>query len=443
MIPLTDNPLAFLHEDAYGFRPFVEQLDAAVAQARPLPLTVGVFGAWGTGKSSFLGMWSDLLAEQPRNRQVRFNPWKYDRKVEVWAALLHTILGELKKEERLREKAGRLARAATWLSLRAGLGSAATLATAGIVRPEHVNELLDTFAQNDADEYSQVNTFEDEFAEAVEEFVGPEGRLVVFVDDLDRCTPEAAMTVLESLKLFVGHARCVFVLALDVDVLAAVATNKFGVDLKGAPEEAISGMNYLEKIVQLPFFLPDVEFATLRATLAPYVEGLGGNEAFWELVRVGLGTNPRRVKRFVNVLNLAVAALGWDTGPAETATGGQDPHWKQLQLAELLIIRGQHRAFFRTLTQHPEAWQLLERAGGDMARPGGGRDLALSQLPPYLRPFADDAALMSLLDTRPGGRYEHPPAPGPDEVVRLFSTLHRAAGPLPDEQSSVAPPQPA
>ncbi|MWK38879.1 AAA family ATPase [Actinomadura sp. J1-007] len=241
VIPLTDNPLAFLHEDAYGFRPFVEQLDAAVAQARPLPLTVGVFGAWGTGKSSFLGMWSDLLAEQPRNRQVRFNPWKYDRKVEVWAALLHTILGELKKEERLREKAGRLARAATWLSLRAGLGSAATLATAGIVRPEHVNELLDTFAQNDADEYSQVNTFEDEFAEAVEEFVGPEGRLVVFVDDLDRCTPEAAMTVLESLKLFVGHARCVFVLALDVDVLAAVATNKFGVDLKGAPRRRSRG----------------------------------------------------------------------------------------------------------------------------------------------------------------------------------------------------------
>ena len=42
-----------------------------------------------------------------------------------------------------------------------------------------------------------------------------EGKLVIFVDDLDRCLPENAITVLESLKLFIGHAHCIFVLGMD------------------------------------------------------------------------------------------------------------------------------------------------------------------------------------------------------------------------------------
>ncbi|MFB7381405.1 P-loop NTPase fold protein [Kitasatospora purpeofusca] len=143
MILLTDNPARSRLDDRFGFLPYVEALHTAVAAADPLPLTVGVFGSWGTGKSSFLGMWRDLFQQQG-TRTVWFNPWKYDRKVEVWAALLHTILSEMEQEERLRDRVTKLARAATWLSLRAGLGHVATLATGGIVTGADVNNLLDT-----------------------------------------------------------------------------------------------------------------------------------------------------------------------------------------------------------------------------------------------------------------------------------------------------------
>jgi hypothetical protein len=419
--PLTDNPVKRIADDALGFLPHVQAIHEAVAAATPLPLTVGVFGAWGTGKSSFLGMWQDLFSEV-KPRPIWFNPWKYDRKVEVWAALLHTILAEMEQEERLRDKAMRLARAATWLSMRAGLGQAASLATGGMITGQHVGELLDTFTAADSEEYRQVNRFEHDFAEAVREFAGKDGRLVVFVDDLDRCTPDAAVTVLESLKLFLGEANCVFILALDVDVLAAVATNKFSTALAGAPQEAVSGMAYLEKIVQLPFFLPDIGLPTLRAALSPHVGELGESEAFWELVHLGLGTNPRRVKRFINVLNLATLALGRANARPATPQA-------TLQLAELLIIRSRHRAFFHLLTREPDAWHILEEFAARVAEQPHKRGDAVAALPLYLTAFTSDEALMRLMDTRPGSYHSHPPAPQGNEVIRMISTLQQTAGP--------------
>ncbi len=63
--------------------------------------------------------------------------------------------------------------------------------------------------------YDHVEGFQDKFADVVKEYVGEEGRLVVFIDDLDRCLPEGAITVLESLKLFLDRSQCVFVIGVD------------------------------------------------------------------------------------------------------------------------------------------------------------------------------------------------------------------------------------
>jgi hypothetical protein len=122
---LTDNPVRRIDDDLFGFRPYIEELHELVHAAQELPLTVGVFGSWGTGKSSFLHMWQDLLPDQVRT--VWFNPWKYDQKVQVWAALLHSLLAEIRRHSQpgpVREKAAALARAAVWLGVRGAAGVA-------------------------------------------------------------------------------------------------------------------------------------------------------------------------------------------------------------------------------------------------------------------------------------------------------------------------------
>ncbi|GAB3005491.1 hypothetical protein GCM10023080_083910 [Streptomyces pseudoechinosporeus] len=421
MRPLTDNPISRPEDDAFHFEPYVTVLHEAVAQATPLPLTVGVFGSWGAGKSSFLKLWEQRF-EQEQVPTIWFNPWKYDQKVEVWAALLHTILAELEKEEGLKDKARRLAKAATWLSVRAGLGAAAALGTGGVIKGEAVDNMLQDIAVRDSEQYRQINRFESDFAEAVEEFVrkdGRDGRLVVFVDDLDRCTPESAMTVLESLKLFLAETRCVFVLALDLDVLAAVATNKFGDALKGAPSEVVSGMAYLDKIVQLPFFLPDVGFETLRTAYTPAIPEFTDLDFFWGLLQSTLGSNPRRLKRYLNVLSMALAVTRVQNGSEPASPFG-------LQLAMLLIFRTRHRDFFHLLTAEPDTWRILasyfERA---QAEPRSA-ETHRAGFSARLREFTEDGALETLLTY--GGPQRITPPDGP-AVLTMISTLRSTAGP--------------
>ncbi|MFI2200228.1 P-loop NTPase fold protein [Streptomyces sp. NPDC020192] len=423
MRPLTDNPVVAPEDDSFHFGPYVDVLHAAVEQATPLPLTVGVFGSWGAGKSSFLRLWEGRF-KAGRTRTIWFNPWKYDRKVEVWAALLHTILAEMEQEETLKDKAVKLAKAATWLSVRAGLGTAAALGTGGVIKSGDVDALLKGLSEGDAEQYRQVNRFEADFADAVREFVGEDGRLVVFVDDLDRCSPESAMTVLESLKLFLAQSQCVFVLALDVDVLAAIATNKFGAALKGAPADVASGMAYLEKIVQLPFFLPDVGFDTLREAYRPYVLELSDDPVFWELLQRGLGGNPRRLKRYINVFNMALAVSRGQLPP-----GAIDRRYR-LQLAMLLIIRTLHRGFFHALTAEPDSWQTLTRFFEQAQTQPSIRQTATLQLPQHLHDFATNLVLERLLTYSGGERLDPPGGP---VVVQMISTLRSTAGPVDPE----------
>lgn len=416
--PLTDNPVTSIAADAFGFKPYIIELDNLVANATPLPMTVGVFGPWGAGKTSFLRMWEDQLANTTRT--LWFNPWKYDQKIQIWAALIQSLLAEMRASGNvsLKDRVTRLARTATWLALRAGIGTASQVFTQGVIDKSTMGEILDSLADDAGTYYREVNRFELDFADAVGDFVGNAGRLVVFVDDLDRCTPEAALSVLEALKLFVGDARCVFVLAMDFDLLAAVAERKFGDKVQ------VAGSAYLEKIIQLPFFLPDITFDAIRAAIIPYVGELAANDAFWELVEIGFGSNPRRVKRYINVFNLAVAI-----SRQELSADQELPISRQLQLAKLLIIRSEHRELFNHLLYHPAALTQLENSPA-LPQPTSNEKVEVDrERDQVLARFLRSESLTMLLNARPGAYYEHPPAPGPLELARMLRTVRLASGP--------------
>jgi hypothetical protein len=394
---LTDNPVSLLSGDLFGFRPYIEELHEVVRHADPLPLTVGVFGPWGSGKSSFLRMWQDLLKRAPQDRTVWFNPWKYDQRVEVWAALLQSLLAEVAIEETSGDKAGRLAKAATWLALKGGAGFAMNYASGGVINADKIDSVVDAVASANAKHYADINRFEADFAESLNTLLPPEGRLFVFVDDLDRCTPDAAVSVLEALKLFIGDARCVFVLAMDFDLLTSVAAAKFGSGI------AVDGNAYLEKIVQLPFHLPDIRFGALQEEYAGHLGPLGSDDVFWDLLRIGFGPNPRRVKRFINVYNLARAILRRDTSVSATLSRQQE-----LQLAVLLIIRSENRAFFRFLRDNTGAWESV-------VQQNSGR------LPAEVQPYFEDTTLSGLL------RRQDVSPPSPAWLARMLGTVRLTA----------------
>ena len=83
---------------------------------------------------------------------------------------------------------------------------------------EGVLEALRPLSAEDP-QFDFINKFEDTFDNLVKDYVGSSGHLVVFIDDLDRCLPENAVTVMESLKLYLDRANCVFVVAAEAVII--------------------------------------------------------------------------------------------------------------------------------------------------------------------------------------------------------------------------------
>ncbi|WJV45577.1 KAP family P-loop NTPase fold protein [Streptomyces flavofungini] len=418
---LTDNPIPDADGDHFGFRTHAAVLCAALTATEDLPLTVGVFGPWGMGKSSFMKVCQDLL-DQHDIPTVWFNPWKYDQKDEIWHALIQSVLTEIAQdlEERrlkgdlaLRERmAGaletirRLSQAAAWLLARRAAGPL----TGGVLTADDVNAAQTALTEPGTETYLHVNRFEQDFKEVVHTYTDG-GRLVLFIDDLDRCSPDAAITVLDSLKLFLGEGSCVFVLAMDYQVVAKAAARRFH---REDPDEA-RGRQYLEKLIHFPYHLPGVSFEAIVRHLQDKITDtqIAGSRELWELVEVAFEANPRRVRRFVNGLNLTAMTLRMNP---------TDPPSRRLLLhaGTLLALHMKHPDFFAALKSDPGVWRRFDDSEffkTDLS----GQDAVLAGLNPGVR------RLLARVSFRREG-YEFPEPPTPTEIRLLTQVLTVTGG---------------
>ena len=137
----------------------------------------------------------------------------------------------------------------------------------------------------------------------------PYQRVVVYVDDLDRIDPEDAVSILELLKNIFNIKDCVFVLAIDYQVVVKGLKEKFG---EPTPENEWEFRSFFDKIIQLPFSMPMGSY-----DIGKYILSLLDDINYYEsdndqldedliesLVTLSIGTNPRSIKRLINSLSL-------------------------------------------------------------------------------------------------------------------------------------------
>ncbi|MGD0701456.1 MAG: P-loop NTPase fold protein [Trebonia sp.] len=395
---LSDNPIPGVGDDEFGFREHAGVLCDAIADTTQLPFTVGVFGPWGSGKSSFLNICRDLLGTQGFVT-AEFNPWKYDGREEIWHALIQSLLDELirlaekspndKRLQKALKKAWELRTVAAWLMLRSSL----PLVTGGIVTSADVGAVQDALTAINQEQhlnYRHVNVFEKDFSDTVRALTS-QRRMVVLIDDLDRCRGESALRALEALRLFTGDAPCVFVIAMDHQALIEAASAHFGND-------EVRGRNYLEKLINFPYYLPTARFESINRSLRNQLEFLADDTTIWELIRANMGGNPRRIRRFVNTFNLAIATLARGTRPTEE---------RQRQVAVLLMFRQEYPTFFEMLRRDVHVWAELEGAAD--SRADGNTDM-----PPHLASLVKSDrgilnAIASVSPTRKGFNFPPPP----------------------------------
>jgi uncharacterized protein YjbI with pentapeptide repeats len=135
-------------------------------------------------------------------------------------------------------------------------------------------------------------------------------RIVIFVDDLDRCTPDRALELLESIKTFFDIEGIIYVIGIDPKTIDPIIETKYGQDKK------IAGMDYLQKIVQLPFQIPVWGTKEIAETVKTMIERTGITDpnireilaeksTSVEMIMRAAQLNPRDVKRFVNTIILS------------------------------------------------------------------------------------------------------------------------------------------
>jgi predicted KAP-like P-loop ATPase len=308
--------------DDLGYEKFVENIKNVIDKAKP-PFTLGIYGGWGTGKTSIMKQlffriggtlstftlplskeinkekideemrkkideWRKELKTESQHVVVWFNPWQHQFDKEPVIGLLH----EIREHFNLFSKVAKEARKLVTTTIRSGLGI-----LTGIIK-ELAKIKLDVDKIEEYGTKYEADNFEIKgssqrfcllFEKAVGELVGKNKRLVIFIDDLDRCTDEHIIKLLEGIKLYLSTSNCIFIFGMDQrNVIKAL-------------EKKNIHREYLDKLFQGIFRIPlsNNYESFIKKIAAEYFPNENHNELATLLSDI-LEKNPRKVKNFLN-----------------------------------------------------------------------------------------------------------------------------------------------
>lgn len=282
-----DNPTAI---DLLGFETVAAPVLSALGAPDLDPVTIGIHGPWGSGKSSVLKLIEATLSSDSRYVLVSTNPWEYEDHEDVKGTLIGAVLDALEERAageqpwatQARERIKKLAKRVSWSRV------ATAAAKGAIAMAWNPATLLDAFALKPEEPRTLVG-FRDEFADLVAGLDGVE-RVVVLVDDLDRCLPPAVVQSLEAMKLFLSVKRMVFVIAADQELVRdAIAAY-----LPPSNRTERLAQNYLGKLIQIPVLLPRLPAHDAEAYIGLLLASLEGKQE--DIVALARHCAQRRTK---------------------------------------------------------------------------------------------------------------------------------------------------
>ncbi|KXT92160.1 hypothetical protein SORDD21_00482 [Streptococcus oralis] len=219
------------------------------------PLTLAIQGDWGTGKTSIMYQVEEKLKEKSSSNSKRkiktifFNTWQYsqfDMDKNLAVTLITDLIDELEvtdvnKRENFKKSLAVITKSMEYLKLDFGL-----------LNIEKINDQLLKLISNE-EKANNLKNLKQNLQSIIDDSIKENNyeKIVIFIDDLDRLVPKKAIEFLEILKLFLDCRNCVFVLAIDYNVVLRGTKSKYGDDLDNE-----KGKAFFEKIIQVPFTVP-------------------------------------------------------------------------------------------------------------------------------------------------------------------------------------------
>jgi hypothetical protein len=326
---LPDKPIEFGFQDQLNLKTFVSVVREAIVQTET-PFVYGILGDWGTGKTSALHLLEDQLKNEPVGDHhfvpIWFNAWQYENEANIIYPLLYAIKGQYKQDlngfdntKGFGEIFLDVVKTSSLALLDVGLRLSSKYLVGEVVKLEDLQKQLaevekhkdsvESILSDWADDVGKLNqVFEKLIQQYALELSIARGwkkqniRFVVIIDDLDRCLPQTTIAVLESIKNFLSVPNCIYILGLNPKVVYQGIRVKYqGLN--------IDGREYLEKIVNYCFYVPEPLLENMRSYAVQSLEKLTPDDkeklkdyfiTFGQVLEVCCFNNPRKVNRILN-----------------------------------------------------------------------------------------------------------------------------------------------
>lgn len=311
---IIDVPRKHTQEDLFGINVYQEALIEYV-ELTDTPITIALQGEWGSGKTSLMNLLrynlcdKDLAPYLP----IWINTWQYSLMKTPGQAIMSILEGIINQIGALNPSKQK------WAESRKKIGGIfkkmATVGTkiaAGTVGID--GGLVDELLEGGEEVQSDIVRLKEEISDLIDQIMAenPSKRgFIFYIDDLDRIDPPVAVEILELLKNIFDLEHCVFILAIDYDVVIKGLKPKFG-ELTEQNEREFR--SFFDKIIQLPFSMPVASYNvdTFLVDALKKIEFFTDEELnntslaedLSEITRMSVGTNPRSLKRLTNTLAL-------------------------------------------------------------------------------------------------------------------------------------------
>lgn len=288
--------------DFLNFSGVADTVAEIIYSANGRPISIGVSGAWGAGKSSMIKLIQASLKDPPERNEkpakdfvfVEFNAWLYQGYDDARAALMDVIASQLEAEAEKRnkglDKVADLAARVNWLRAAKLAGNTALSIATGLPAPGLLEGIVSLYDRIRSGEVSQDtvdalhDAAEDAKGEAEKLFRSAPAKksppkeiqalrdnfesildelgvtLVVLIDDLDRCLPETTISTLEAIRLFLFLRNTAFVIAADNEMIKHAVRKHFS----GVPDDFLV-TSYFDKLIQVPIRVPPLGTQEVRA----------------------------------------------------------------------------------------------------------------------------------------------------------------------------------
>ena len=287
----AETAVTALERDQFGIKKYIEGVSGFIRECAT-PMTIAIQGSWGSGRNSILQMLSDSLEEVYQGNLVWFHTWQFAQSasgehlpLQVGNRLISQLGGT-----------GGTAAKDRMIKVTKGLINI----TSGFISQGSTDGQNFTDALfRDSSEDSLEKTVRS-FAELIQKRAGAKGKVIIFVDGLDRLAPAKGVELLEAMRDFFDCEGCVFVIATDYNAVIRGAEEWYGQDFGEEKEKS-----FFDRFFQVSFRVPVSGF-NIQNYVQDKLEQIGicAEEAeldfYVELIRRSVGCDPKTMDRLFN-----------------------------------------------------------------------------------------------------------------------------------------------